>query len=73
MSLLEIIKKIWSMDLFVYFIMALIGVFTWYIAFKNESSKTGRILASAGITLFVLLFVVLFIWRITSSYAANFG
>ena len=50
----------WSPDTIVYLAMAVIGAFTWYIGFSNESSKSGKVVITSGLSLFVALFVILF-------------
>jgi len=58
----EFFKKL-SIDIFIYFIMILMGVLTWYIAYTNESSKMGKKLITVGLALFLILFLVLIILR----------
>jgi len=64
LNIINFIIHNWSVDSLVYLTMLLIGILTWYIGFSNESSKSGKILISAGLFLFVTLFGILFVFTL---------
>jgi len=63
MEIFTMFFKKMSIDIFIYFIMILMGVLTWYIAHTNESSKLGKKLITVGLALFLILFLTLIILR----------